>query len=65
MIRKGPQAPIQSIWRWPCMTMARVRDRRQLAHEPAAIDERGSDAFGESLHPRRVLDHVMVNRDDP
>ncbi len=45
MIFNEPQAPIQSIWRWPCITTARPASGFQPALEPAAVDQCGADAF--------------------
>ena len=63
-ILRAPQAPIQSMWRWPCMTTARGAKLCSLAHEPAAVDQRGADALGE-LHRHRIFDEMMMQRDDP
>ena len=42
-----------------------VRHRREQAHEPAAIDQRGADPLRERLGPHRILDRVVMQPDHP
>src|SRR5215471_12408887 len=37
----------------------------QLAHKPAAVDERGADPYRERHHRHGIFDEVVMQRDDP
>ena len=65
MIFRGPHAPIQSVWRWPCITACADRQRCQPADEPAAVDQCRSDAFGKRFHRHGIFHHMVVQGDDP